>query len=98
MHMSSNVEINSNRNPKSKERIFILCEDCMWSVTSLDKSRLFVDAGKNGICPMCHQDQLSSFPLITNDSFTYRYSEKNGIEVKFSNGRSIKQISQFETA
>ena len=98
MYMSSNVEINSNRNPKSKERIFILCEDCMWSVTSWDKSRLFVDVGKNGICPICHQDQLSSFPLITNDSFTYRYSEKNGIEVKFSNGRPIKQISQIETA
>ena len=86
------------KNPKSKERIFFLCEDCMWSVTCLDKPPLFEVIGEDGICPMCHQDQLSSFPLITNDSFTYRYSEKNGIEVKFSNGRPIKQISQFETA
>jgi hypothetical protein len=52
-------------------------------MTSLDKSRLDDIIGKESTCPMCFQDQLSSFPLILNDSFTYGYSEKRGLEVKF---------------
>ena len=96
--MSTNAEIDYKKNPKSKERIFFLCEDCMWSVTSLDKFRIFEVIGEEGICPVCYQDQLSSFPLMLNDSFTYRYSEKTGIEVKFSNRRLIKQISRMEIA
>ena len=95
--MSTHPEINSKENPKIKEKIFFLCEDCMWSVTSFDKSRLFKLIGEEGICPMCYQDQLSSFPLMSDDSFTYRYSEKKGIEVKFSNGKATKQISQIKT-
>jgi hypothetical protein len=96
--MSPNAEIDYKKNPNSKERIFFLCEDCMWGVTCLDKPRLFEVIGEQGICPMCHQDQLSSFPLMLNDSITYRYSEKTGIEVKFNNRRPIKQISQMELA
>jgi len=96
--MSPNAEIDYKKNPKSKERIFFLCEDCMWSVTCFDKRRLFEVIGEEGICPMCHQDQLSSFPLMLNDSITYRYSEKIGIEVKFSNRTLIKQISEMEIA
>ena len=96
--MNPNAEINYKENPKSKERIFFLCEDCMWSVTSLDRFRIFEVIGEEGICPVCYQDQLSSFPLMLNDSFTYRYSEKRGMEVNFRNRRPIKQISQFETA
>ena len=92
--MRPSIRINSGGNPKGKEKIFILCEDCMWSVTSLDKSRLIMAIGKDGICPVCHQDQLSSFPIISTDSFTYGYSEKNGIEVKFSNRREFNEISK----
>ena len=96
--MNPNAEIKSKGNCKSKERIFFLCEDCMWSVTSLDKSRLQMAIGKDGICPLCHQDQLSSFPLISNDSFTYRYSEKYGIEVKFCNARKTRQICGIKSS
>jgi hypothetical protein len=52
-------------------------------MTSLDKSHLEDIIGKESTCPMCFQDQISSFPLILNESFTYGYSEKRGIEVKF---------------
>jgi len=94
--MSPNPKIQENI--KYRERIFILCEDCMWSVTSLDKSRLFELVGVDGNCPLCHQDELSSFPLLSNEPLGYHYLEKNGIEVQFSNRRSIKQISEIETA
>ena len=81
--MSSSVELKYKGNPKGKERIFFLCEECLWSVTSLDKSHLEDIIGKESTCPVCFQNQLSSFPLMLNDSFTYDYSEQRGIEVKF---------------
>lgn len=84
--MSSSVELKYEGNPKNKQRIFFLCEECLWSMTSLNKSHLEDIIGKEGSCPMCFQDQLSSFPLVLNDSFTYGYSEKRGIEVKFGLG------------
>ena len=93
--MSPNAEIDYKKNPKSKERMFFLCEDCMWSVTCLDKPRLFEVIGEEGICPMCHQVQLSSFPLMLNGSITYRYSKKTGIEVKFNNRRPINKFHKW---
>ena len=95
--MSSNAEMNSKQNPKINERIFFLCEDCMWSITCLDKSQFFKVVGKDEVCPMCHQDQLSSFPLISDNPFTYSYSEKKGIEVKFANKEQIKHIPEIES-
>jgi hypothetical protein len=85
--MASSVETKLENNPKNQERIFFLCEECLWSMTSLDKSHLEEVIGKENTCPMCFQDQLSSFPLMQNDSFTYGYSEKRGIEVKFGIAR-----------
>jgi hypothetical protein len=84
--MSSSVELKYEGNPKNKQRIFFLCEECLWSMTSLNKFHLEDIIGKEGTCPMCFQEQLSSFPLVLNDSFTYGYSEKRGIEVKFGLG------------
>jgi hypothetical protein len=93
--MGPNTDINSKNNPKIKERIFFLCEDCMWGVTSIDKSHIFKVIGDDYVCPACHQDQLSSFPIMSNESFTYRHSENGSIKVKFNNGRAIKKISQI---
>jgi hypothetical protein len=81
--MTANVKLKYENNPKSKERIFFLCEDCLWSMTVLDKSHLEEIIGRDSTCPMCWQDGLSSFPLVLNDSFTYDYSENRGIDVKF---------------
>ena len=84
--MTASIELKYNENPKSKERIFFLCEECLWSMTSLDKSHLEEIIGEESMCPLCFQDQLSSFPLMFNDSFTYSYTNERGIEVKFSLG------------
>ena len=61
--MTTSVELKYDENHKSKERIFFL-----WSMTSLDKSYSVQIIGKEGTCPLCFQDQLSSFPLRPNDS------------------------------
>ena len=81
--MATSEEQIYKANPKSNERIFFLCEDCLWGMTLLGKSHMEEISGKEKMCPLCSQDQLSSFPLRMNDSFTYDYSERTGIEIKF---------------
>lgn len=81
--MTANLQLKYEDNPKSKERIFFLCEDCLWSMTVLDKSHLEEIIGRDNTCPRCWQDDISSFPLVLNESFTYEYSEKRGIDIKF---------------
>ncbi|MGE5685827.1 MAG: hypothetical protein ACM3ZS_11920 [Nitrososphaerota archaeon] len=81
--MTANLQLKYEDNPRSKERIFFLCEDCLWSMTVLDKSRLGEIIGRDNTCPRCWQDDISSFPLVLNESFTYEYSENRGIDIKF---------------
>jgi hypothetical protein len=70
------------KNLKINERIFLLCDQCFWTVTCLDKTHLNKTLEKNR-CPSCNHDQLSSFPVMPNDTFTYSYSKKRGIELNF---------------
>jgi hypothetical protein len=67
---------------KSKERIFVICDVCFWATTYLDKSRLSVLDSR---CSRCQEIGLSSFPVLANESFTYSYSEKRGLELRFMN-------------
>ncbi len=69
---------------KSKERIFVICDVCLWAATYLDKSRLPVLDSR---CSRCQEVGLSSFPVLANESFTYTYSEKRGLELRFMNRR-----------
>ena len=85
--MTAEVQLNYKDIPKSKERIFFLCEDCLWSMTLLDKSHIEEIIGPDSTCPRCRQDDLSSFPLVLNESFTYDYSEEKGIDIKFGRYR-----------
>ncbi len=68
--------------------IFVLCERCYWSATYFDNTR--VPKGKN--CPECIRSndnndnddiELSSFPILSNESFTFQYSGKRGVELEF---------------
>lgn len=75
--------MSDSKNPKMNERIFLLCDQCFWTVTCLNKTYLKKILARNNRCPRCNQDQLSSFPVMPNDSFTYNYSKKRGIELSF---------------
>jgi hypothetical protein len=73
-------------NTKTKERIFLLCDQCLWTVTCLDKKYLdeLSDISDTEYsCPSCKQDPLSSFPITPNDSFTYSHSKARGLEIMF---------------
>ncbi len=34
-------------------------------------------------CPTCLETELSSFPILPNESFAFDYDQKHGVELKF---------------
>jgi hypothetical protein len=62
--------------------VFILCDRCYWCATYLSNARMPTD---NNICPQCNanSNQLTSFPIAPNESFTYNYNEKRRVELEF---------------
>jgi hypothetical protein len=71
--------------PKTKEKIFLLCDQRLWTVTCINKKYLeeLLDSDTEYSCPSCRQDQLTSFPVTDNDSFGYSYSKNRGLELTF---------------
>jgi hypothetical protein len=73
---------NNNNNNKKKygsvEDIFILCKTCHCYATYFDKSRLPREK-----YPMCLNSQISSFPILPNEAFTFNYNDKHGVELEF---------------
>jgi hypothetical protein len=65
---------------RAKEAIFVLCDNCFWAATFIDKSRL--DVIENG-CIVCDESLVSSFPILDNESFTFDLTERRGVELKF---------------
>ena len=59
--------------------VFILCDTCYWCATYFDKTRI----PRENKCPQCNanNNELSSFPIMPNESFTYNYNEKRGVEL-----------------
>jgi hypothetical protein len=79
---SSNVlaSTNNETSRRAKEAIFVLCDNCHWAATFIDKSRL--NLIENG-CIVCEESFLSSFPILDNESFTIDISERRGVELIF---------------
>jgi predicted Zn-ribbon and HTH transcriptional regulator len=65
----------------SSSPIFILCDRCYWCATYFNNRRLPMDSN----CPQCNanSNQLTSFPIASNESFTFNYNDKRGIEFEF---------------
>jgi len=79
---TSNVlaSTNNETNRRAKEAIFVLCDNCFWAATFIDKARL--DVIENG-CIVCDESLVSSFPILDNESFTFDLTERRGVELKF---------------
>ena len=69
---------NEKKKYGSVEDIFILCETCHWCVTYFDKSRLPIEK-----CPICLNREMSSFPILPNEAFTFNYNDIYGVELEF---------------
>ena len=65
----------------SSPPIFVLCDSCYWCATYFDKTRIPAD----NICPHCgaNNNELTSFPIAPNESFTVNYNKKRGVEFEF---------------
>jgi hypothetical protein len=61
--------------------IFVLCDSCYWCATFVDKTKIPAD----NVCPHCgaNNNELTSFPVASNESFTVNYNKKRGIEFEF---------------
>ena len=77
-----------DRIQSSSTPIFILCDSCYWCATYFDKTRIPID----NICPECgaNNSELTSFPIASNESFTYSYNDRRGIEFEFKPRRKGK--------
>ena len=65
--MSNNQAIVNQINHNIGQKTFLMCNLCLWTVTSVDKKYLEVMMNANYNCPACHQQKLSSFPIISSD-------------------------------
>jgi hypothetical protein len=62
---------------KSSPPIFILCDTCHWAAIYFDKNKL----PDENTCPQCNSNnnELSSFPIMSNESFIFDYNDKRGV-------------------
>ena len=69
--------------------IFILCDSCYWCATYMDKN---IIQGENR-CPQCNanNNELTSFPIMSNESFAFDYNDKRGIELEFKHRQKGKK-------
>ena len=65
----------------SSPPVFILCDTCYWCATYFDKTRI----PRENKCPQCNanNNELTSFPIMPNESFIFDYNDKRGVELEF---------------
>jgi hypothetical protein len=85
---SPNLIAKTRDHIKPSPPIFILCDSCYWCATYFDKTRTPVD----NTCPQCgaNNNELTSFPIMSNESFTFDYNDKHGVELEFKARRKGK--------
>ena len=73
---------------ESSKPVFILCNGCYWCATYFSNARI----PRDNICPQCNanSNQLTSFPVAQNESFTYNRNDKLGVELEFRRTWSLQ--------
>ena len=79
--MTSKTVMADTNDLKDNEKMFLICNQCLWNVTCVNKLHLQELIGTNFLCPVCNQDQMSSFPLKPNDSFKFTYPNEAGLRL-----------------
>lgn len=63
------------------QSIFVLCDRCYWCATYLDKNRL--PSYNNCLECNSNNNELTSFPILPNESLIFDYNDKRGVELRF---------------
>lgn len=78
---SSLITKEHDHSTKPSSTIFVLCDKCYWCATYFDNTRIPM----NNNCPQCNanSNQLTSLPIMPNESYTFDYNNKRGVEMEF---------------
>ncbi len=81
MPMASVLEIRNIDSSLKLPRQFLICDFCFWAASAISTRRHDVLA-----CPQC-EAVVSHIPLGDNESFTFSYDKRRGVEVDFAAAR-----------
>jgi hypothetical protein len=73
---TASIAFEGNTSRKT-ERLFVLCDGCLWSATILDKQHSYA-----AVCLQCGK-QLSSLPLTNDEGYRLSFDQRRGIDVEF---------------
>jgi hypothetical protein len=62
-------------------RQFLICDFCFWAASAITIRRHDVLT-----CPQCNAE-VSRIPLAANESFTFSYDSRRGVELDFASVR-----------
>jgi hypothetical protein len=78
MEMSSLLKIQDVYSSVRLPREFLICDFCFWAASATSVRRHDVVT-----CPQCSAT-ISRIPLSDNESFTFSYDKKRGVELDFA--------------
>ena len=81
MPMASVLEIRNIDSSLKLPRQFIICDFCFWAASAISTRRHDVVT-----CPQCDA-AVSRIPLADNESFTFSYDKRRGVELDFAAAR-----------
>jgi len=73
---STKIVISKVKNLSENGGIFLICGKYLWSATYLNALYRQKAIENSNSCPVCNQDQLSSFPLKASDFINTIVSKK----------------------
>lgn len=79
--MTSVLEICNIDSSLKLPRQFLICDFCFWAASAVSTRRHDVVR-----CPQCDA-MISRIPLANNESFTFNYDKKRGVELDFATTR-----------
>ena len=71
---STKIVVNKEKNFDENERIFLICDKCLWNVTCLSVLCKQKVLEISNFCPVCKCDRLSRFPLTNSNSNDFQSS------------------------
>ncbi len=81
MEMSSLLEIAGIDSSVRLPREFLICDFCFWAASAISTRKHDIV-----VCPQCSAS-ISRIPLSFNESFTFSYDTKHGVELDFALAR-----------